>query len=371
MQMLAFPFSVYDNANSILNRSTIMNTMKLNLNLLFTITALCLLVPNFISSAGAHEIASEMTDSANHLLQSLTPKQKTTLVFPIDDELRKDWQFIPMERQGLSLKTLQPNQRLLAMSLIQTALSHRGYSTSLQIMALEHILHEMENNSPKRDPEKYHLFLFGEPSLKTPWGWRIEGHHLSISITVVENEVVVTPAFFGSNPGEVQSGQFKGVRVLGKEEDLGRGLVKALTTEQLALAVFSQKAPRDVINGPGREAAVLTPKGLSASKMTDEQKSMLRQIVDSHLNKCRAELAANDWKKIEAGGFDQLHFAWAGQLERGKPHYYRVQGPSFILEYDNTQNKANHVHAVWRDFKNDFGQDLLKQHYQSKKHSKQ
>ena len=345
-----------------------MNIMNLKLNLRSAVTALFLIISSLSTSVDGHEIASEMTDSANHLLQSLTPKQKETLLFPLDDKLRKDWQFIPMEREGLSLKNLKPNQRLLAMSLIQTALSHRGYSTSLQIMALEQILHEMENNSPKRDPEKYHLFVFGTPSLKTSWGWRIEGHHLSISITVVENEVVVTPAFFGSNPGEVQSGQFKGVRVLGNEEDLGRALVKALTPDQQSTAVFSKKAPRDVINGPGREATALTPKGLSAADMTPAQKSMLRQLVDSHLNKCRAELAANDWKKIETGGFDKLHFAWAGEMERGKPHYYRVQGPSFILEYDNTQNKANHVHAVWRDFNNDFGQDLLKKHYQNNKH---
>jgi hypothetical protein len=343
--------------------------MKFKLNVLLAVTAICVLMSPLASNARSHEIASEMIDSANHLLQSLTPTQKATLVFQLDNELRKDWQFIPMERKGLSLKNLQPNQRLLAMSLIQTALSHRGYSTTLQIMALEQILHEMENNSPKRDPEKYHLFMFGKPSLKAPWGWRIEGHHLSISITVVEKEVVVTPAFFGSNPGEVQSGQFKGVRVLGKEEDLGRRLVKGLNAEQKSVAVFSKKAPRDIINGPGRDATALIPKGLSAAKMTDEQKSILRQIIGSHLNKCRSELAANDWKKIEAVGFNKLHFAWAGELERGKPHYYRVQGPSFILEYDNTQNKANHVHAVWRDFKNDFGQDLLKKHYQSNQHS--
>ncbi len=351
----------------IFTRNPSLKTMNLKLNILLAVTAVCFCF--LTSNVRGHEIASEMTDAANQLLQSLTPSQTATLMRPLDDELRKNWQFIPMEREGLSLKNLQPNQRLLAMSLIQTALSHRGFSTSMQIMALEQILHEMENNSPKRDPEKYHLFVFGKPSLKSPWGWRIEGHHLSISVTVVEKEVVVTPAFFGSNPGEVKSGQFKGVRVLGKEEDLGRRLVKGLTTQQQTIAVFSKKAPRDVINGPGRDATVLTPKGLSAAKMTDEQQSVLRQIVDSHLNKCRSELAANDWKKIEAGGFDSLHFAWAGELERGKPHYYRVQGPSFILEYDNTQNKANHVHAVWRDFKNDFGQDLLKNHYQSSEHT--
>ena len=173
-----------------------MNIMNLKLNLRSAVTALFLIISSLSTSVDGHEIASEMTDSANHLLQSLTPKQKETLLFPLDDKLRKDWQFIPMEREGLSLKNLKPNQRLLAMSLIQTALSHRGYTTSLQIMALEQMLHEMENNSPKRDPEKYHLFVFGTPSLKTPWGWRIEGHHLSISITVVENDTGVVVTIF-------------------------------------------------------------------------------------------------------------------------------------------------------------------------------
>lgn len=320
----------------------------------------------------AHDVAGEMTAAANLLLQSLDETQAKAVSFEFGDELRKDWQFIPMERKGLGLKAMKPNQRLLAMSLVQTALSHRGFSTTMNIMALEQVLHEMENNSPKRDPEKYHVFLFGKPSTENPWGWRIEGHHLSISVTIVDGKTVVTtPAFFGANPGEIRQGNLKGLRVLGEEEDLGRKLAKNLTTEQKETAILEGKAPRDVVNGPGRAAEPLSPMGIGANKMTAAQSKILRELISVYLGKFRPELADRDWKKIETAGFEKIHFAWAGEFAPGKPHYYRVQGPTFILEYDNTQNKANHVHAVWRDFKNDFGDDLLKQHYESVPHSSQ
>ncbi len=319
--------------------------------------------------ARAHDIASEMTTAANLFLQSLDESQAAAVKFEFDDEMRKDWQFIPMERKGLGLKAMKPNQRLLATSLVQSALSHRGFSTTMKIMALEQVLHEMENKSPKRDPEKYHLFLFGKPSTETPWGWRIEGHHLSISVTIVDGKTVVTtPAFFGANPGEVRQGEFKGLRVLGEEEDLGRKLVKNLTVEQKEMAILDGETPRDVINGPGRSAEALSPMGISASKLTGTQAEMLRKLIATYLGKFRPELAANDWEKIETAGFEKTHFAWSGEITPGKPHYYRVQGPTFILEYDNTQNNANHVHAVWRDFKNDFGDDLLKRHYELAPH---
>ena len=322
--------------------------------------------------ANAHDVAREMTNAANLFLQSLDESQTSAVSLEFDDGLRKDWQFIPMERKGLGLKAMKPNQRLLAMSLVQTALSHRGFSTAMQIMALEQVLHEMENNSPKRDPEKYHIFLFGKPSTETPWGWRVEGHHLSVSVTILDGETIVTtPAFFGSNPGEVREGKLKGLRVLGEEEDLGRALAKNLTVEQKESAILEGKVPKDVINGPGRTAEPLSPMGIAASDMTVAQTKTLRKLISTYLGKFRSELAAGDLQKIETAGFEKIHFAWAGELAPGKPHYYRVQGPTFILEYDNTQNKANHVHAVWRDFKNDFGEDLLKQHYRGVPHEPQ
>ncbi|MEL7500184.1 MAG: DUF3500 domain-containing protein [Planctomycetota bacterium] len=315
----------------------------------------------------AHDVAKEMADAANTLLKSLDDEQQASIQFEFADELRKDWQFIPMERKGLGLKSMKPHQRGLAMSLVQSALSHRGFSTTMQIMSLEQVLRELEKNPVKRDPEKYHLFLFGEPSTDSNWGWRIEGHHLSISITVAMTEdgqqVMVHPSFFGSNPAEVRGGPMDGLRVLGDLEDKARELVKKLSVEQKKSAIIETKVPRDVINGPGTQAQLLSP-GIAASKLDSSQQALLKELVDLYVGKFRAELMKHDLAKIDEAGFDKISFAWIGKIQKGQPHYFRVQGASFVLEYDNTQNKANHVHVVWRDLQNDFGQDTLERHYE-------
>ena len=323
------------------------------------------------SHTQAHDIAKEMQDSANLFLKSLDKGQAKALKFKFDDDLRKNWQFIPMDRKGLGLKQMKPHQRGLAMVLVQTALSHEGFATSMQIMAMEQVLRDLENNSLKRDPAKYHLFLFGTPSADSSWGWRIEGHHLSISVTVAEGKnVVIAPAFLGANPAVVKSGPLAGTSVLGEMEAKGRELIKLLTVEQKATAIFTDKAPRDVINGPARkQAEALTPAGLAASEMNEDQQKLLRQLLNQYLDRFRSEIADADREKIEQAGFDKVNFAWAGQIQPGKPHYFRVQGPTFIFEYDNTQNRANHAHALWRDFKNDFGEDTLRKHYQSQPHN--
>ena len=322
-----------------------------------------------VSRSSGHEVAKEIFEAAEILIKSLDDKQRTVLVRPFDHELRTDWQFVPMERTGLSFAKLKPHQSLLALSLLQTPLSHRGFSQSLQIMTLEQVLHDLEKQNPNRDAEKYHLFFFGEPSTTKTWGWRIEGHHLSLSFTLVDGQTVVsTPAFLGTSPAEVREGSQTGMRVLGKEEDLARQLVKNLSSDQKKIAVTNETAPPDVINGPGRPASPLSPVGISAKNLTEPQQQMLRGLIRMYIDKLRPELAEQDWEKIEAAGFEKIHFAWSGQLMPGKPHYYCLQGPTFIIEYDNTQNNANHVHTVWRDFMNDFGADLLKQHYESAPH---
>ena len=323
-----------------------------------------------VSHVQGHDIAKEMRDGATLFLKSLSDDQAIALKFKFDDELRKNWQFIPMERKGLGLKQMKPHQRGLAMVLVQTALSHRGFSTSMQIMAMEQVLFDLEKNALKRDPAKYHLFLFGTPSADSSWGWRIEGHHLSISVTVADGKsVVIAPAFLGANPAVVKTGPLAGTSVLGDIEAKGRELVKQLTVEQKATAVFTDKAPRDVINGPARkQAEALTPAGLTASEMSEDQQKLLRQLLGQYLDRFRSEIASADRDKIEQAGFEKVSFAWAGQIQAGKPHYFRVQGPTFIFEYDNTQNGANHAHALWRDFKDDFGEDTLRKHYQTHPH---
>ena len=333
---------------------------------------LCLLIVTGIwtNQAIAHSPAEAMTEAAQRLIASLSEDQVDELTFDFDDGQRANWQFIPMEREGLSLKEMKPAQQHLGIALISSALSHKGLDKALNIMALEQILHEMENNSPTRDPQKYHFFVFGKPSTVATWGWRIEGHHLSVSFTIVDGKkVVTTPAFMGANPAQVKSGPHKGLRVLSAEEDLGRELVTSLSKEQAAKAIVSQDAPDDVINGPGRKATPLEPMGIAANELNDEQKGTLKQLIGEYVQTIRPDLAEEALANIRENGVDKIYFAWAGGVLPGERHYYRVQGPSFIMEYDNTQNDANHIHVVWRDFKNDLGEDLLKKHY-DKAHAK-
>ena len=306
-----------------------------------------------------------MAKAADAFLASLDDTQKEKATFAFDDKERVGWHFIPKTRNGLPLKEMRTDQRQLAYALLQSGHSHAGFNKSVQIMTLEQILHEMENGAPHRDPELYHVSIFGTPSTTKTWGWRVEGHHLSVNFTIVDGKTVApTPTFFGSNPAEVREGPRKGLRVLGAEEDLARKLAKSLTDEQRSTAIVSETAPDDIINGPGRDAEPLKPMGLAASQMNKRQMNLLRRLVREYVYRLRPALAKKELDSIKEAGFEKIHFAWAGGLNKGEGHYYRVQGPTFMLEYDSTQNGANHVHLVWREFDGDFGEDLLKKHYE-------
>ncbi len=309
----------------------------------------------------AHDASQEMAQAAGHFAAALTPEQKPKAMFGFEDKERTNWHYIPRARQGLSIKEMTYEQRLLAHALLATGLSHRGYVKAMSIMSLETILAELEKGrGAVRDAEQYFVTIFGTPG-KEPWGWRVEGHHLSLNFTAAGGGLPsVTPSFFGSNPGEVREGARAGLRPLGSEEDLGRALIKSLSEEQRKEAIILAEAPKEIFNVPGRITTV--PEGIAPTKLTPEQKTALTALVQEHLGRYRPDVAVDDWKKIETAGLDKLAFAWAGGLEPGQPHYYRVQGPTFVLEYDNTQNGANHVHAVWRDMTGDFGEDMLKKH---------
>lgn len=317
------------------------------------------------TASHAHETPAAMKSAAENFLASLDGQQKDKATFDFDDKERIGWDFVPKPRNGLPMKEMKPNQRQFTYALLQSALSHRGFTKAVNIMSLEQILHDMENNSPKRDPLLYYVSVFGTPSHDKTWGWRIEGHHLSVNFTLINgHDIVSTPHFLGTNPADVKDGPQKGLRVLAQEEDLARALVNSLSGDQKKTAVFSTEAPKDVINGPGRKATPLEPAGLSSDDMTPQQTSALMDIIREYVFNLRPELAKSDLSKIRKAGVDKIHFAWAGGLQANQPCYYRVQGPSFILEYDNTQGNGNHAHCVWRDFKNDFGEDILRRHYE-------
>lgn len=319
----------------------------------------------------AHDSAAEMADAAKVWLASLSDEQKSIAVFPLADAERENWHFVPRPfegegmRKGLTIKEMRPDQRHLAYALLSTALSHRGYTTALEIMSLEQVLWELENHSPKRDTERYYVTIFGEPGGKS-WAWRFEGHHLAMNFTIADGRIASgTPNFFASNPGEVREGPRAGLRVLAGEEDVARALVQSLDASQKGKAVVDAKAPNDILTGAEKSVAPLDGKGIAYGELAPEQQTQLRALMDVYIRRVKRELADAELAQIEKAGLDKIVFAWLGGTEKGQPHYYRVQGPTFLLEYANTQNGANHVHAVWRDFKGDFGRDLLKEHYQA------
>jgi Protein of unknown function (DUF3500) len=318
----------------------------------------------------AHPAADEMAEAAHGFLAALTPGQKAKAVDGFENKARKQWHFVPTEslasgRKGVPFLELNESQRALGLALLRTGLSGQGYQKASDIMSLEGVLKVIEKpgGNADRNPAKYFISIYGSPDAKGTWAWRFEGHHCSLSFTIVDGKAIAgTPSFMGSNPAEVREGSSKGMRVLAREEDLARKLVKSLSPEQQAVAVFDANAPKDILTMNETQVSPLAPAGLGFDKLDATKQSLLRQVVEEYVNRMRPDLARGDLEEISKAGWDKITFAWAGGTERGHGHYYRVQGPTFLLEYDNTQNGANHVHSVWRKFNGDFGADLLRSH---------
>jgi hypothetical protein len=313
--------------------------------------------------------AAIMSSAANNFLNALTPEQRDRALLPFEGDERENWHFVPRDRSGLPLRDMSATQKHLAAALLSAGLSQQGYLKAVTIMSLEEVLRILENDSgERRHPEKYYFSIFGTPARKGTWGYRVEGHHLSQNYTVVDGRVAGAPSFFGANPAEVRQGPRKGLRALAAEEDLGHALLESLDPEQRKIAVVQDKTYGDIVTGASRKAALKgQPSGLSAAKMTAQQFERLVALLQEYARNVPAPLAAAREERIRKAGRD-LWFAWAGATERGRPHYYRVQGPGFLIEYDKTQNNANHIHTVWREFDGDFGRDLLADHYKASRH---
>jgi hypothetical protein len=311
-----------------------------------------------------------MAETAKRFLSSLTPEQTEKAVIPFESDERMNWHYIPRERKGLPLKDMTPPQKHLASALLNAGLSQQGYIKATTIMSLEDVLRMLEkDNGVRRNPEGYFFSIFGQPSETGTWGYRVEGHHLSLNFTLKGGKVVGSPNFLGANPAEVREGPRKGLRVLHAEEDLGRALLAALTAEQKQTAIVAKEAYKDIVTEASRTASLKgQPSGLQASKMNGSQRTMLQNLLAEYANNLPQEMAQERLDRIKKAGTN-LYFAWAGGENKGDPHYYRVQGPDFLIEYDNTQNNANHIHSVWRDMTGDFGADLLGDHYKNS-HSK-
>lgn len=314
-------------------------------------------------------LSVDMALAAERFLSVLTPAQRARAVFRFGADERIGWHYIPRARRGVSLGELDEAQRGLAFAFLSTALGRRGFFKASAIMALEEVLRRRGSSSFTRDPGAYFLSVFGEPSTSATWGWRLEGHHLSLNLTLVGGvKPVAGPAFLGAAPSRVTGGYLGHARVLGREEDLGLRLVTSLDPDQRRLAIHRTTTPGDILTGPGAKLSDLP--GLAAGRMSPAQRQMLAAIVDEALGNLPPEVAARERDRIGARG-GELVFTWAGASSLGQPHYYRVSGPTFLYELDNTQEDATHLHTVWhaREPGGDFGLDLLRQHYRDQPHA--
>jgi hypothetical protein len=302
-----------------------------------------------------------MGEAAQTFLKSLSDNQRAQAGFRYDDPERLNWHYIPRDRKGVPLKVLTPSQRAAALGLLAASLSSRGYEQAVNVMSLDDVLFLLEKEGDwaarrlRRDPLNYSLSIFGTPAERGTWGWRLEGHHLSLNYTIKDGRVVAsTPEFFGANPALVDAGPGRSIRVLAPEEDIAREILKTCTPEQMKTVVISTKAPNDVWNTNKRQPELTPLVGLAAAEMTHDQRALLKQLLGEYLKNMPSDVRAQREAKIEAGGFDKIRLGWWGSLDRNERHAYRIQGPAFLIEYNNTQNNANHLHTVWRNADGDF-----------------
>ena len=326
-----------------------------------------------VSAAPALAVEPDPLEAARALLATLNSSQREILQAPFGSPAREDWNFVPLqERRGLRIGELSSSQRYLAHALLASSLSRSGYVKTATIMSLESLLRERdfaagrEGTEWRRDPDAYTLSFFGEPHEQEPWSWSFEGHHVSWNFTMVDGEVVAaSPAFLGSNPHEVERGPRSGLRVLAAEEDRALELLRSLDTEQRKKAIVAPKAGMVVADVEALPRD--TRMGLSRGSMRKAQKALLDRLIAVYVDNVAAEAAAERRKQVREAG-DDVHFAWVGSADGSGRQYYRIQAATFLIEYLNVQNDANHVHSVWRDFDGDFGRDVLKEHLRKHPH---
>ena len=310
-----------------------------------------------------------MAAAALAFLGALPADVRKRAVFALGDPERLNWHYVPRGREGVPFKAMPAPARAAAHELMKASLSAVGYGKAMTVVSLEDVLRRIETFARSRDPENYAFTVFGNPDATAPWGWRVEGHHLSLNFTLVPGQpVAVTPAFLGANPAEVPSGPKKGLRALAAEQDLGRALAQSLTEVQRSRTVIAAQSLGDIVTGPGRADSLATPAGLALADMTGDQGTLAAKLIEEYARNMRSELAEQELRRMREVGLERVHFAWAGPLEPGRAHYYRLHGPTLLIEYDNSQNNANHIHSVWHDPKRDFGLDLLRAHYEHGHH---
>lgn len=348
-------------------------------------------------------VAQRMGEAATNFLAALSPDQRAKTQFALSDEERRTfWHYTPIVRDGLPMTEMDRPQQQLAQQLIASGLSEGAFGIASVVMGLETTLDMREawqRPLPGRDSRRFYVRVFGTPGDQEPWGWSFEGHHISLNYTIINGQIITpTPTFFGANPADSPLGHSGMLRPLATIEDMARDLMHTLDDGQRAQTIIARAAPPDIVltnrayvvegellasaaeaqqwqqhdhvhdDEMARLRYSATPQGIANGALKSDQQELLLALVGEYIHRLPDELAELEMKKLQSSGGSPLHFAWAGSLERGQGHYYRIQGGHLLIEYDNTQNDANHIHSVWRDPRNDFGKDLLAEHYAHSHH---
>ena len=319
----------------------------------------------FFISAGYSQ-NSKTVKAANQFLGSLSDSQKQKAIVDFEDESRTKWHFFPSTmytREGIPLKELNDKQKDKLQELLRIYLNANGYKKTNDAIEAEGILNDLENNSAMRDTGLYYVTFYGTPNKEKPWAWGFEGHHLSLNFTIDGSDISYVPMFHGASPAI-----YKEKRFLKNEEDIALELVNSLDQDQKTKVIMTDTALDDIVSGNKTKIDPLKTEGLSASEMNDVQQRILFRLIRQYISSMPEPLENARMKIIRTEELQDIHFSWAGKTELKEPHYYKVQGKSFLIELDNTQNNANHIHSVWRNFDGDFGRDLIKEHYKNSDH---
>ncbi len=338
-----------------------------NVNLHFWLY-ISLMVMTITSSAAASTVGSPGgVDMANKFIQSLHSEQRAKVVLPFYGLAPHGWSFYPASLvfpNGIAVKDLDSLQKSLLYDFMKGYLSETGYDRTRAIMDLENVLLTLEPDNPHRIPENYYMAIYGTPHADSTWGWSFQGHHVVLNFTIVKGKIAYTPFFFGSNPAEIKEGPSQGYRAISTEEDIAYALINSLSGDQIEKAVFQAAPFVEIVTFVASQVSPLPEVGIPASEMSGVQKNLLHLLLSAYLSAMPDDIAAARLNRIKTEDGDMIYFGWAGSVKKGEPHYYRIQGKTFLVEFDKTQNMANHIHMVWRDFDGDFGRNLLLEHYQ-------
>jgi hypothetical protein len=343
----------------------------------------------FFPILGSTQYTKTLTEAANKFLLTLNTEEIKTTVYDFNDSLRYKWTNLPVgmvPRPGIAYGALSDKSRLAFHRVLSSMMSSQGYLKTTSIMQLDDVLNTLYKQAfdegkinqdvltrmqnLKWAHGNYFISLWGKPDGKNPWGLNFGGHHMALSLTASEDNISMSPYFIGSDPSEVKSGKYAGWRVLSKEEDYGFLLINSLTEEQKSMAILKQAVPKDIITSPQGSQRITSYYGIPAAQFTELQKTYLKLLIEEYTHNFEHQKAHQLTEKIIKSGIEKIYFAWVGNLENDKPHYYILHGPDFLIEYDNVgfQNDGNHIHAILREKGNDFGEDMLKNHYMETKH---